>query len=175
MKIAVLMGGTSEEREVSLASGLAIVKALRERGHQVWTVDTAAGYVPEGEEKDLLPGGVKSAPPESLEHALGRGAHQDDAARLEQQPVAVTQRYRLLKVQQEGEAAFRNVAPPPSEAVVEVERDDVLRGALDPAALRQDPGRAGESGVVHAAPSVCGMRGSGLCGSSGPSGPMGGR
>ena len=58
MKIAVLMGGTSAEREVSLASGLAIVKALRERGHQVWTVDTAAGYVPEAEEKDLLPGGV---------------------------------------------------------------------------------------------------------------------
>jgi D-alanine-D-alanine ligase len=70
MKIAVLMGGTSAEREVSLASGLAIVKALRERGHEVWTVDTAAGYVPEAEEQDLLPGGVKSAPPESLEHAL---------------------------------------------------------------------------------------------------------
>ena len=46
MKIAVLMGGTSAEREVSLASGQGIVKALRERGHEVWTVDTARGYVP---------------------------------------------------------------------------------------------------------------------------------
>lgn len=70
MKIAVLMGGTSAERDVSLASGLAITRALRERGHDVAVVDTAAGYVPEGEEKDLLPGGVKSAPPENLDHAL---------------------------------------------------------------------------------------------------------
>jgi D-alanine-D-alanine ligase len=70
MKIAVLMGGTSAEREVSLASGLAIVKALRERGHQVSTVDTAAGFIPEAEEGDLLPGGVRSAPPESVAHVL---------------------------------------------------------------------------------------------------------
>ena len=70
MKIAVLMGGTSAERDVSLASGLGIVKALRERGHWVWTVDTAAGFVPEAEEQELLPGGVKSAPPENLEQRL---------------------------------------------------------------------------------------------------------
>ena len=50
MKIAVLMGGTSAEREVSLASGLGVVKALRERGHQAWTVDTARGFVPEEDE-----------------------------------------------------------------------------------------------------------------------------
>ena len=70
MKIAVLMGGTSAERDVSLASGLGITRALRERGHQVSVVDTATGFVPEAEEKDLLPGGVKSAPPEHLDHAL---------------------------------------------------------------------------------------------------------
>jgi D-alanine-D-alanine ligase len=70
MKIAVLMGGTSAEREVSLASGLAITKALRGRGHQVSVVDTAAGFVPDAEEGDLLPGGVKSAPPQNLERAL---------------------------------------------------------------------------------------------------------
>jgi D-alanine-D-alanine ligase len=63
MKIAVLMGGTSAEREVSLASGMGVVKALRERGHQVWTVDTARGFVAEGDEGGLLPGGVASAPP----------------------------------------------------------------------------------------------------------------
>jgi len=70
MKIAVLMGGTSAERDVSLASGLAITRALRERGHDVSVVDTAAGFVAQTEEGDLLPGGVKSAPPESVEHAL---------------------------------------------------------------------------------------------------------
>ncbi|HEX2094661.1 MAG TPA: D-alanine--D-alanine ligase [Longimicrobiaceae bacterium] len=64
MNIAVLMGGTSAEREVSLASGLAIVRALRERGNTVWAVDTARGYVPEAEEPKLLPEGVHAAPPE---------------------------------------------------------------------------------------------------------------
>ncbi len=67
MKIAVLMGGTSAERDVSLASGLGIVKALRSRGHEVSTVDTARGFVAEGEEGDLLPGGVRTTPPGELE------------------------------------------------------------------------------------------------------------
>ncbi|HEX6751710.1 MAG TPA: D-alanine--D-alanine ligase [Longimicrobium sp.] len=70
MKIAVLMGGTSAEREVSLASGQGIVKALRGRGHEVWTVDTARGYVPPEREADLLPEGVHAAPPGELEGAL---------------------------------------------------------------------------------------------------------
>lgn len=63
MKIAVLLGGTSAERDVSLASGLAIVKALRERGHTVATVDTARGFISPEHEDHLLPGGVKSEPP----------------------------------------------------------------------------------------------------------------
>ncbi|HEX5726437.1 MAG TPA: D-alanine--D-alanine ligase [Longimicrobiaceae bacterium] len=67
MKIAVLMGGTSAEREVSLASGLGIVKALRERGHQVGVIDTARGFVPEAEEGGLLPGGVAAAPPDEMQ------------------------------------------------------------------------------------------------------------
>ena len=70
MNIAVLMGGTSAEREVSLASGRGIVKALRERGHQVWTVDTARGFVPPEREGDLLPEGVHAAPPGDVEGAL---------------------------------------------------------------------------------------------------------
>lgn len=70
MRIAVLLGGTSAEREVSLASGLAVVRALRERGHQVDTIDTARGYIPREEEKDLLPEGVKAAPPEELGEEL---------------------------------------------------------------------------------------------------------
>jgi D-alanine-D-alanine ligase len=39
MKIAVLKGGVSSEREVSLASGREIAKALREVGHQVVEID----------------------------------------------------------------------------------------------------------------------------------------
>lgn len=70
MKIAVLMGGTSAEREVSLASGLGIVKALRERGHEVWTIDTARGFIAREREGDLLPEGVHAAPPADLADAL---------------------------------------------------------------------------------------------------------
>jgi D-alanine-D-alanine ligase len=70
MKIAVLMGGTSAEREVSLATGLAIVRALRERGHEVSTVDTARGFVPAESEAGLLPEGVHAAPPEDLAGTL---------------------------------------------------------------------------------------------------------
>jgi D-alanine-D-alanine ligase len=70
MNIAVLMGGTSEEREVSLASGLAIVRALRERGHSVDTIDTARGYVPPADEDTLLPEGVHAAPPETVHGSL---------------------------------------------------------------------------------------------------------
>lgn len=43
MKIAVLMGGASPEREVSLASGRAILRALRVRGHRVLAIDAAGG------------------------------------------------------------------------------------------------------------------------------------
>lgn len=70
MKIAVLMGGTSAEREVSLASGTAIVKALRETGHEVATIDTATGFVARDQEAELLPGGVQREPPRSREHRL---------------------------------------------------------------------------------------------------------
>ena len=43
MKIAVLFGGTSEERDVSIASAAQIIPVLRALGHQVFAVDTATG------------------------------------------------------------------------------------------------------------------------------------
>jgi D-alanine-D-alanine ligase len=70
MKIAVLMGGTSAEREVSLASGLAVAGALREKGHMALAIDTARGYVRQEEEDSLLPEGVHSAPPDDLASVL---------------------------------------------------------------------------------------------------------
>jgi D-alanine-D-alanine ligase len=65
MRITVLMGGTSAERDVSLASGLRIAAALRERGHEVDTLDTARGTLSPKDEKALLSKGnvVKKEPP----------------------------------------------------------------------------------------------------------------
>ena len=37
------MGGTSSERDVSLASGIRIAEALRKTGHDVVAVDTVKG------------------------------------------------------------------------------------------------------------------------------------
>src|SRR5476649_783978 len=59
------MGGTSSERDVSLASGLRVADALRSRGHTVTAVDTVRGALTEGEERALLAGGVmKTLPPD---------------------------------------------------------------------------------------------------------------
>lgn len=43
MKIIVLAGGTSTEREVSIVSGTMVCKALREKGHQAILVDVFCG------------------------------------------------------------------------------------------------------------------------------------
>jgi D-alanine-D-alanine ligase len=66
MKITVLMGGTSSERNVSLASGIRIVQALRERGHKVIALDPARGVISDAEERELSTGKVGTEPP-SLE------------------------------------------------------------------------------------------------------------
>ncbi len=67
MKIAVLMGGTSDERDVSLASGVQVAAALRVAGHEVISVDTARGLLSPDTEVHLLDEGVRSAPPGSSE------------------------------------------------------------------------------------------------------------
>ncbi|HEX7878860.1 MAG TPA: D-alanine--D-alanine ligase [Candidatus Eisenbacteria bacterium] len=45
MRIAVLMGGTSSERQVSLASGRGVVAGLKGAGHEVTAIDAADGHV----------------------------------------------------------------------------------------------------------------------------------
>jgi D-alanine-D-alanine ligase len=66
LRIAVLMGGTSSERDVSLASGIRIMEALRARGHDVVAVDTVRGVLTAADETRLLAGGVvKTAPPDT--------------------------------------------------------------------------------------------------------------
>ena len=49
MRIVVLAGGTSTERDVSISSGLLVSAALREKGHQVVLLDVFTGY-----EKDIF-------------------------------------------------------------------------------------------------------------------------
>ena len=63
MKIPVMMGGTSAERDVSLASGMRIVQALRSRGHTVTPVDPAIGMLSEHAFAELAHGVMKREPP----------------------------------------------------------------------------------------------------------------
>lgn len=61
------MGGTSAERDVSLASGLRVAEALRTRGHSVTAIDTARGALTIAEEASMLASGVmRLSPPEQL-------------------------------------------------------------------------------------------------------------
>ena len=46
LKVAVLMGGSSFEREFSLASGKQVCAALEEAGHKAVPLDTTADLVP---------------------------------------------------------------------------------------------------------------------------------
>lgn len=64
MKVAVLFGGTSEERDVSIQSGLQVAGALREAGHEVVAVDTARGPLDDEAETRLREGGIRALPPE---------------------------------------------------------------------------------------------------------------
>jgi len=63
MKVTVLLGGASSERDVSMASGLRIADALRQKGHEVLLVDPAKGAMDAGTERQLREYGVKRAPP----------------------------------------------------------------------------------------------------------------
>ena len=74
MKIAVLFGGTSEERDVSIASAAQIVPALRSRGHSVMAIDTATGRLTAEAEERMLTSGVGPQPPSSTALADMRGS-----------------------------------------------------------------------------------------------------
>ncbi len=74
MRVTVLTGGTSSERDVAIASAVQVIAALRHRHHEVSVVDTARGYVAEEAEAALLSSVVGAEPP-SIAHlrALERG------------------------------------------------------------------------------------------------------
>lgn len=63
MKITVMLGGASAERDVSLASGSRIVAALRGNGHIVTPLDPAVGVLSEESFAALAQGAMKREPP----------------------------------------------------------------------------------------------------------------
>ena len=81
LRVAVLFGGTSAERDVSIASGAQVVKALREAGHDVVAVDTARGVLSGEDERALLASGVAPAPPDEDELDLLRSGDTTAIAR----------------------------------------------------------------------------------------------
>ena len=69
MLLTVLLGGTSSERNVSLASGLRMAAALREAGHTVRLLDPAAGPIDAATEAAWRVRAVGAAPPGKTELA----------------------------------------------------------------------------------------------------------
>ena len=63
MRVVVLLGGESEEREVSLASGCNVADALRQAGHDVVALDSAGGALTREDEAKILAEGVGVLPP----------------------------------------------------------------------------------------------------------------
>lgn len=85
MRITVLLGGTSAERDVSTASGLRISEALRSRDHDVRLVDPASGPIDDAAESVLRRTSVKVAPPTAEELAeLARNARLTRLPELEE-------------------------------------------------------------------------------------------
>jgi D-alanine-D-alanine ligase len=64
MKIAVLFGGTSAERDVSIASGSQVIAALRSAGHEVLAIDPAIGPIRPEDEANALNPKVAAKPPD---------------------------------------------------------------------------------------------------------------
>jgi len=63
VRVVVLLGGNSEERDVSLASGCNVADALRQSGHDVVALDPVAGALTRADEAKILAEGVGSLPP----------------------------------------------------------------------------------------------------------------
>jgi len=72
MRIAVLFGGLSEERDVSIASGAQVARALTSLGHDVIAIDSTRGRLSVVECDRLLGEGVAPLPPDDARLALTR-------------------------------------------------------------------------------------------------------
>jgi D-alanine-D-alanine ligase len=76
MQLTVLLGGTSSERNVSLASGLRMAAALREAGHVVRLLDPATGAIDAATETAWRERSVGTMPPGAAELAALRAHDQ---------------------------------------------------------------------------------------------------
>jgi D-alanine-D-alanine ligase len=81
------MGGTSDERDVSLSSGVQVARALREAGHDVLAVDTAHGPIAASDEAAIAARGVDTAAPGG---ASAGGARSMDAGAGERRLMSLT-------------------------------------------------------------------------------------
>jgi D-alanine-D-alanine ligase len=81
VKVALLMGGRSAEREISLRTGRGIAQALRNLGHEVTALDAANGrLLPAGEEeRAALPAEAVEKLPASSTSAVANAAAINDA------------------------------------------------------------------------------------------------
>ena len=83
MRVVVLLGGESEEREVSLASGCNVADALRQAGHDVVALDSAGGALTREDEAKILAEGVGVLPPGTSSRAAASGhSGASDGAKL---------------------------------------------------------------------------------------------
>jgi D-alanine-D-alanine ligase len=64
MRVALLLGGVSAERDVSIASAAQVIPALRGRGHRVDVFDIAKGRLSPADEERVLKAKVAYAPPD---------------------------------------------------------------------------------------------------------------
>ena len=78
MRVTVLTGGSTPERDVAFAGAGQVVRALRERCYSVNVVDTVEGALDDSAERRLLSPGVGRTPPthEQLTSLLGYGPSQ---------------------------------------------------------------------------------------------------
>src|SRR6185503_9971330 len=118
MRITVRMGGTSAERDVSLATGLRVAEGLREKGHDVVTLDTARGTLSATDEKQLIAQGnvVKREPPS-----------QDELARMASE--TLPQMLRALPALKEADVVFLGLHGGYGE-------DGTIQALLDMAGIR---------------------------------------
>jgi D-alanine-D-alanine ligase len=76
MKVAVLMGGRSSEREISLRTGRGVAQSLRQLGHEVTAVDAGTGRLLEAgrEEEATTVTALEHAPASTLVSAGAMGS-----------------------------------------------------------------------------------------------------
>lgn len=89
MRVTILMGGASDERDVSFATGVQVAGALRAGGHRVVSFDTAHGPLSPEDEDRMREEGIPPIPPRGelrdrvVEDGMGFLSRWPDAARAD--------------------------------------------------------------------------------------------